>query len=312
MTRPRLSVGFFVALLAGCDGHAPGGAAERTAPQPIASASAQSDNGCFDRAGGDPAAIQTCADRAIRAAAERLPPSRDPAAPTDFAAALVALGDDAIERGVFGGGQSAQVMAARAGVRLAEARTALLSGAAAPPAGGPPAELGAEARAAWERSRASSCAGWPVADCPARYDALLDGYHPTSHERTPIVSDQGAGLPLPTCAEVRAAALFGAAMGDAFYRRYPRELADPQAVETLALDAPAIDNVVSYLVCVAGRTEFDPVVVDNGLALFASRRHGRAALARLSDMATAGDAQSSAARTFLTQVRGNLAGPGGD
>ncbi|WP_298964973.1 hypothetical protein [uncultured Methylobacterium sp.] len=126
----------------------------------------------------------------------------------------------------------------------------------------------------------------------------------------PAGREGGAGLPLPTCAEVRASALVGGALADAFYARYPKRLADPRTVGKLPLDRDGLANVVDYLVCVAGLTEFDPVVVENGLALFADRVHGPAATARLAALAQGTGWEANAARTFRTQVRGHLRGPG--
>ena len=77
-----------------------------------------------------------------------------------------------------------------------------------------------------------------------------------------------------------------------------------------SLDRDGIASVVDYLVCVAGLTEFDPVVVENGLALFADRVHGPAATARLAALAQGTGWEANAARTFRTQVRGYLRGPG--
>ncbi|MEH3143808.1 MAG: hypothetical protein PGN34_00245 [Methylobacterium frigidaeris] len=118
------------------------------------------------------------------------------------------------------------------------------------------------------------------------------------------------GLPLPTCDEVRASRLVGAALGDAFYRRYPRSLEGEGAVERVALDRGEVANVVGYLACVAGLTGYDPTVAEQGLALFASRRHGAAAFAALDGIARGGRPEAGFATAFRRQIRGYLAGPG--
>ncbi|PIK74848.1 hypothetical protein [Methylobacterium frigidaeris] len=131
---------------------------------------------CLDRAAGDPGAIQLCADAAVAAESAKLNPGNGPAG-ADFAQALVALGDDAVERGLFGSGRAAEVAVAQAGVRLARARSAFLRGNDPPAAGRTePTALGPDAQAAWARSRRSDCAAHTVADCAARYDALLSIY----------------------------------------------------------------------------------------------------------------------------------------
>lgn len=116
-----------------------------------------------------------------------------------------------------------------------------------------------------------------------------------------------AGLPLPTCAEVRADGPAGDALVEAFGARYPKVLVSPDTVETVALDRAAVDNAVDYIACVASATDFDPMVAENSLALFASHRHGKAALARLATLGRTGD---PAAQEFKEQIKGYLAGPG--
>ena len=118
------------------------------------------------------------------------------------------------------------------------------------------------------------------------------------------------GLPLPTCDELKAGGKVGNALADAFYARYPKSLAGKASVEQVALDPAALDNVVRYLVCVAGAVDYDPVVAENGLALFASKRHGAAARHVLSSLAHSTDPAAGAARRFDAQIAGYLQGPG--
>jgi hypothetical protein len=119
-----------------------------------------------------------------------------------------------------------------------------------------------------------------------------------------------AGLPLPSCAELRAAALFDSALVDAFEKRYPRALVGEASVERLALDPGQVGNAAAYLACVAGLTGLDVFVAEQGLALFASRRHGRAALAALDRIASGTGPEAAGARDYARQIRAYLRGPG--
>lgn len=118
------------------------------------------------------------------------------------------------------------------------------------------------------------------------------------------------GLPLPSCAEIRASALVDSALVDTFEKRYPRALVGEASVERLPLDAGQIDNAAGYLACVAGRTGLDAFVAEQGLALFASRRHGPAALAALDRIAQGGGPEARGARDYARQIRAYLRGPG--
>ncbi|PCG08081.1 hypothetical protein COA17_15185 [Sphingomonas ginsenosidimutans] len=275
-------------------------------PSPRPSASTTTQDGAFaacrTRADGDAAAIQACADTELARIAHALPDH--PEAATRHAAALRALGDDAIARGTFGQGAAAQVAVADAAVRLSQQRAAWLAGGTPPAGRGDPTRLGDAARAAWSASRAAACAAYRVTDCAARYDALLNTYQPAA-EPTPMPepATTNAGLPLPDCAEVKAAGLVGGALGDAFYRRYPTSLADPKGVDHVTLDGAAIDNVVGYLACVATLTDGDPTVADNAAALFASPRHGVAAFAALTTRAKAETPEGKGAARFLQQMK---------
>ncbi|MCF4129589.1 hypothetical protein [Methylobacterium sp. SyP6R] len=119
-----------------------------------------------------------------------------------------------------------------------------------------------------------------------------------------------AGLPLPGCAEVRAAALFDSALVTAFETRYPRALVGEASVERLDLDPGQVENAAAYLACVAGLTGLDVFVAEQGLALFASRRHGRAALAALDRIARGTGPEARGARDYARQIRAYLRGPG--
>jgi hypothetical protein len=119
-----------------------------------------------------------------------------------------------------------------------------------------------------------------------------------------------AGLPLPGCAEVRAAALFDSALVTAFETRYPRALVGEASVERLALDPGQVENAAAYLACVAGLTGFDVFVAEQGLALFASRRHVRAALRALDRIARGTGPEARGARDYARQIRSYLRGPG--
>jgi len=118
-----------------------------------------------------------------------------------------------------------------------------------------------------------------------------------------------AGLPLPACDKVRRAP--PADPGDVFDTRYPTVLMGAASVERVRLSAGQIDNVVQYLVCFAQLTNRDPVVVEDGLALFASKRQGAVARASLAAMARGEGPHASAARQFDEQVRAYLKSPAG-
>ncbi|SEP50712.1 hypothetical protein SAMN04487843_13929 [Methylobacterium sp. ap11] len=119
-----------------------------------------------------------------------------------------------------------------------------------------------------------------------------------------------ASLPLPGCAEVRAAALVGSALVTAFETRYPPALVGEASVERLALDPGQVANAAAYLACVAGLTGLDVYVAEQGLALFASRRHGRTALAALDRIARGTGSEAGSARDHARQIRAYLRGPG--
>lgn len=117
------------------------------------------------------------------------------------------------------------------------------------------------------------------------------------------------GLPLPTCDVVRASAPRADTIGDVFYARYPKRLTDPEAIDAVALSTAEIDNIVQYLSCMAALTHEDPVVADNALSLFASKRHGASALDRLAALARADTADGRDAHAFARQMRAYLKGP---
>ncbi|MFJ7440134.1 hypothetical protein ACIQW5_20995 [Methylorubrum thiocyanatum] len=123
-------------------------------------------------------------------------------------------------------------------------------------------------------------------------------------------ADAVEGLPLPSCAEVQASKLVGGALAETFDGRYPRDLADPRKVERIALDADAVANVAGYLACVAGLTDGDVNVADQGIALFASRRHGRAAFVALDAISRSDAPWAAGARAFARQMRAYRTGPG--
>lgn len=256
---------------------------------------------CRSRADGDATALIACADAAIAAAGRGIDSAEAAAA---FRAALQELGDAATETG----GAAARATFAQAAVRAARQRAALLSGAAQ---SSRESAAPATTNGIWARSRALSCREHPVPRCAARYDALLPLLTPAPvKERAMAESAPANGLPLPTCDALEAGGKVGDALADAFYARYPKSLAGEASVEQVALDAAAIDNVVRYLVCVAGATAYDPVVAENGLALFASKRHGAAARQALSALARSSDPAAGAARRFDAQIAGYLHGPG--
>jgi hypothetical protein len=292
--------------LAACDGSAPpaqpAGIHAAATPAPDAGYPA-----CRDRAGGDVPALTACADDAIAKAGSQID---SPEAAAAFRSALRQFGDAA----AGDGGQAAQAAFAHRAVRLAHNRAALLSGSgvgdAAVPVHVPPS---GDAGAAWARSRMISCREHPVPACSARYDALL-GLTAEPKQSVMAAANPPArpseGLPLPRCIEVQASPLVGSALADAFYARYPRSLAGEDSVESLMLDPAALDNVVHYLVCMAGATDYDPVVAENGLALFASHRHGAAALRALDSLGRSRDPAAEVARRFRAQIDEYLKGPG--
>lgn len=253
---------------------------------------------CHARANGDASALTACADTAIAAAGRGID---NPEAAAAFRAALQELGDAAAESG----GAAARVTFAQAAVHAARQRAALLTGAAESPT---PSPASAPASDAWVRSRTISCREHPVPRCSALYDALLPRLMPAPAKDAAMATAPAKGLPLPSCDAIKADGKVGGALADAFYARYPKVLAGEESVEQVALDAPALDNVVRYLVCVAGATDYDPVVAENGLALFASKRHGAAARHALSALAQSADPIAGAARRFDAQIGGYLHG----
>jgi hypothetical protein len=301
--RLRRYVSLLSLALAACGGEAP----EATAsPRPAASPTQVADTyaGCREQAGGEPSALIACADAEIARAGREVD---SPEAAAAFAAVLQQLGDAAADAGA-NGGQSAQVTFADRAVRLARRRAQLLGGSA--PGSGASAPTAAPPQA-WVRSRDISCREHPVPRCADRYDALLALIDAPEPETAMTSPPPTTGLPLPTCAQIHSEGKVGGALADAFYARYPKSLAGEQSVEAVTLDAAALDNVVQYLTCVAGATDYDPVVAENGLALFASRRHGPAALRTLEALGRSADPAAGAARRLHTQVSAYLKGAEG-
>lgn len=160
------------------------------------------------------------------------------------------------------------------------------------------------ARARSARLITPAIVGLALAACGRSTPSDARAARPTETRMTAPIE----GLPLPSCAEVRAVGQDATTIGDAFYKRYPKALAGERSVETVALGVAEIDGIVDYLACVAEATAYDPVVVENGLALFASKRHGAAALARLDALAARPGKAGEAAGRFRKQVRAYLAG----
>lgn len=283
--------------LAACGSDAP----EATASPKAVAQPVQGYEACREQAAGEPSALIACADRAIARAGSTVD---SPEAVLAFREALQELGDVAAGQD----GQGAQVAFANKAVTAARQRAALLAGKPGETARAAPPTI----PQAWARSRDLSCREHPVPRCAARYDALLALLQDAPRKDPEVTaSSQQAGLPLPTCAQLHAEGKVGSALADAFYARYPKPLAGEDSVETVALNTAGLDNVVRYLACVAGATDYDPVVADNGLALFASHRHGAAALRNLKALGDSNDPSAEAARRFLAQIREYLAGPAG-
>ena len=299
--RLRRYVSLLSLALAACGGEAPGATASR-APGTHREQGDLDYAACRDKAAGEPSALITCADAEITRAGSRVD---SPEAAAAFRAALEQLGDMAAGPG---GGQSAQVTFAHSAVRLARRRAELLASAVE---GEAPSASPSPPPQAWSHSRNLSCREHPVPQCPPRYDALLALLDAPAKEAAMTRPAPAAGLPLPTCAQLHSEGKVGSALAETFYERYPKSLAGEQSVEAVPLDVAALDNVVKYLVCVAGATNYDPVVVENGLALFASKRHGDAALRALEDLGKSADPTTEAARRLHVQVVFYLAGTPG-
>ncbi|OAN57143.1 hypothetical protein [Sphingomonas sp. TDK1] len=289
--------------LAGCGNPAAEPTANNAARQATAAPARKGSDdayaACRDRAAGAAAGLIACADAAVAAAGQAID-SREAA--TAFRAALRQLGDQTIQFG----GEAARVTFAHAAVHVAQQRAALLSGDAR---GMPTTAAPASITAAWAESRAISCLEHPVQHCAERYDALLPALvSPQVVQAATAGTSPGQGLPLPSCEDLQADGEVGSALVDAFYTRYPKALASSDSVEAVALDPAALDNVVRYLVCVAGATGYDPTIAENGLALFASKRHGSAARGSLAALARGQDPAAGAARRFQAQIAGYLQG----
>ncbi|MBB4858824.1 hypothetical protein HNO88_002150 [Novosphingobium chloroacetimidivorans] len=299
--RLRRYVSLLGLALAACGGGSPGATASQ-APVADQEQAAPDYAACRDAAGGTPSAMIACADAEIARVGSAVD---SPEAAAAFQAALQQLGDAYAGPD---GGQAAQVTFADRAVRLARRRAELLAGAVT---GKAPLPSSGTPHPAWSRSRDLSCREHPVPRCAARYDALLALLDTPAKEAAMTRPAPASGLPLPTCAQLHAEGKVGSALADAFYARYPKSLAGEQSVEAMPLDAAALDNVVRYLACVAGATDYDPVVVENGLALFASKRHGAAALRALEDLGKSADPAAEAARRLHAQVRAYLDGTPG-
>lgn len=295
--------------LAACGGTAPEAPANESS-QPIANTNAATATAaggqdayaaCQSRANGDASALTACADAAVGAAGRGID---SPEAAAAFRAALQELGDRAAETG----GTAARVTFAQAAVQTARRRAALLSAVGTPAT---QSTAPASPSEAWVKSRRLSCREHPVPRCAAHYDTLLPLLTPApAKDAAMAITAPAQDLPLPTCDALKADGKVGGALADAFYTRYPKSLAGEASVEEVALDPSAIDNIVRYLVCVAGATDYDPVVAENGLALFTSTRHGAAARHALSALARSSDPAAGAARRFNAQITGYLHHPG--
>lgn len=92
-----------------------------------------------------------------------------------------------------------------------------------------------------------------------------------------------------------------------FSPEYPGALQDPVSVEQQALGADEMTDVVRTLACGAGLSGFGPDVPEAALALFASRRHGAAAMTALRQLSVGGDGiEAIAARNFLERIQSFL------
>ncbi|MBB5712991.1 hypothetical protein [Sphingomonas xinjiangensis] len=296
----RRYASFLSFVLVACGGEAPDATAALQ-PAHTSHVQAQEDYAdCRDKARGGPSSLIACADAEIAHIGRKVD---SPEAAAAFRAVLQQLGDAAATEAA----QAEQVIFADSAVRLAESRAALLSGSGAGDA--PRPSSAPILSAAWARSRDLSCREHPVPQCAARYDALLALLAiPKNDAVLSIRPAPPKGLPLPTCAQIHSEGKVGGALADAFYARYPKDLAGEQSVEMMPLDAAGIDNVVRYLACVAGATDYDPVVVENGLALFASERHGPSALRTLDALSKSPAPAAGAARRLQEQVTAYLQG----
>ena len=67
----------------------------------------------------------------------------------------------------------------------------------------------------------------------------------------------------------------------AFERDYPTTLIDPKRIENAAIAPTLFAQIVDHLACLSTQPGADPFVPEQAAALFASKRYGKAAFARL-------------------------------
>lgn len=106
------------------------------------------------------------------------------------------------------------------------------------------------------------------------------------------------------CARLEREGIASSVLIDDFIPDYPAALKDPATVEQATLGADGMRDAVRMLTCGAGLSGFGPDVPEAALALFASRRHGGAAMTALRRLSVEGArTEAIAARNFSSRCR---------
>jgi hypothetical protein len=114
----------------------------------------------------------------------------------------------------------------------------------------------------------------------------------------------------PSCADLRAKGGNADAILAEFETTFPPEIIGEASVEKQSLSPADLTAISTYLACINGLTpNMPPDALDAGLALYASKTHGAAALAALDGVATSTGEAAAFARGFAVQVRESLKGP---
>ena len=150
----------------------------------------------------------------------------------------------------------------------------------------------------------SACQG-EAADMEARDSSEA----PLPVETQNIGSDMTSTFNLPTCEEMRASASDEYAVADQFDKTYPQSLVGEASVEQVDLTANDIKEVVTYVTCAAALSNYDIGVIESSLALFASKRHGKASFAALDQLSEGSSENAKNAQELAVKMMQFLAGP---
>ncbi len=128
----------------------------------------------------------------------------------------------------------------------------------------------------------------------------------TAAHQSAAVAKTPKTLSLSSCRELQLKGISKEVLIDEFLTSYPQEIFDPRKVERFVLTAAELDDVVANLGCAAGLSGYGPDVPEAALALFESKRYGKAAMLALRRNAVGNSVKAKAAREFADQMAAYL------